>query len=581
MDEPAIPRRAWLPLAACLILTAAAGAFVAFAELHAEHARFSSSVGDARADITQRMESYSAVLRASSGLLSATGPVDAARFRSFVDRLRLDEHYPGTRGVGYAHRFGALDAETATAEAHAKGWPDVEVWPTTPRDEVYAIVLLEPRDVWNRRALGFDMRTEPIRRAAMDKARDDGHITMTGTVVLVQDIDGSNEPGVLMYAPVYQGGGIPATVEERRARLTGYVYMPLRAKELFVGIFGDAPPPVTFEVRDAAETAEGSILYASGGTSKSSGEEVTDTLSIAGARWTVHYRPAARSWVAASLTTVVITLGLLLSAAVFCATRARERARAGEIRALASAMASKELVRLRDLFIGILGHDLRTPLSAILLSAGILERVSKDDAGAAAAVARIRSSVTRMTRMIEQILDLTRTEIGGGIGIAPKPTQLMTVVADVVDEITRANPASAVDVDVTGDLGVAVDADRVAQVFSNLLGNAVEHSLEAPVQVRLDGTAPEHVIATVHNAAAIPSALLPFVFEPFRSGAAGVRRRSRGLGLGLYIARAIVEAHGGQIDVTSDDGHGTTFRIVLPRAQAAAHGPAGAVYAPA
>ncbi len=561
----AAARAVWLPVALCLLLTAAATAFVHGAEAQAERARFRNDVIAARARVHERMESYVAMLRAGAGMASQTAPVTSEEFSRFVDRLELEQAYPGTLGVGYSARFGPVTAAEATAEAHRMGWTNIAVWPDTPREEVDAIVLLEPLDARNRAALGFDMGTEATRRDAMDRARDTGDVALSGKVTLVQEIEREKQPGFLLYSPVYAGGAVPSSLEERRAKLKGYVYAPLRAGDLFQGIFGDEQPGVAFELYDGETIGEGSWLYASDGRVRATADAGVERLPIAGRVWTARFVPATRASPGFSLTVIVAALGLLLSAVVFPVTLARERARAREVRATATAMASEEMLRLEGTFVGVLGHDLRSPLNAIALGTTFLRRKHADDEETAAMLDGIRSSVGRMTRMIEQILDLTRARLGGGIPLVKKPTQLGGLVSEVVDETVRGTPGVSIEVEAVGDLGGSWDVDRLAQVFSNLLANAVRYHGEEPVRVTVDGTAPDRVVAAVHNAGVIPPPLLPVVFEPFRGTAATAPGSGAGLGLGLYITRSIVESHGGTISVTSAEGSGTTFTLVLPR----------------
>ena len=174
-----------------------------------------------------------------------------------------------------------------------------------------------------------------------------------------------------------------------------------------------------------------------------------------------------------------------------------------------------------------------------------------------------------MSNMVGQLLDLTRSRMAGGIMIDKAPVDLCGVVSEVVDELRRAYPGRHIAW--AGGAGVHADADRdrLAQVVSNLVGNALEHGdVSRAVTVDLS-TRREDVALTVHNHGPLITAdQLPLLFEPFqRTGARS--ERSRGLGLGLFITQQIVQAHGGRIEVTSTAEHGTTFRVVLPRSEAA------------
>lgn len=220
-------------------------------------------------------------------------------------------------------------------------------------------------------------------------------------------------------------------------------------------------------------------------------------------------------------------------------------------------------LRFSEEFVGILGHDLRSPLTAIVMTCAALQK-QVGDPRAVQSVLRIRNSAGRMARMIEQILDFTRARLGGGIPIRPAPVELATLARTIVAEVQSGTERS-IELSIEGDTRGEWDPDRLEQVLSNLLANAVEYGGEgAPVRVRIRGTAADAVLLTVANAGVIPPAVLPVVFDRFKRGV-DPERRSRGLGLGLYIVQQIVIAHGGAIEVQSSPGAGTRFSVRLPR----------------
>jgi signal transduction histidine kinase len=231
---------------------------------------------------------------------------------------------------------------------------------------------------------------------------------------------------------------------------------------------------------------------------------------------------------------------------------------------------AEDQTRFAETFVGMLGHDLRNPLNAIIMTSNLLRRRAPDDTGG---IDRILSSSRRMSNMIAQLLDLTRSRIGGGIPLDRRDTDLGVIVGEVVDELRHTYPAREVTWSRPPAVWAPVDRDRLAQVVSNLVGNALEHGDPTkPVSVRLgaEGTAIELL---VHNVGApIPPALLPTLFEPFRLTLAR-GARSKGLGLGLFITQQIVVAHGGEVEVDSTPERGTTFRVVLPRARLATLAP--------
>jgi signal transduction histidine kinase len=217
----------------------------------------------------------------------------------------------------------------------------------------------------------------------------------------------------------------------------------------------------------------------------------------------------------------------------------------------------------RERFIGILGHDLRSPLTAILASAGLLARQLLPTPARGAA-ARILSSADRMKRMTSDLLDFTQARLGGGLPVTRRPCDVRALAETVIDEVRAAHPGYTMTVTSEGDTAGSFDPDRVSQLLSNLLENALRFSpAEEPVRVSIQGDAAAVEIA-VHNVGpAIPADERRAIFDPFRRGRqAG---EVRGLGLGLYIVERIAAAHGGSAFVALSDARGTELRAVLGR----------------
>jgi PAS domain S-box-containing protein len=225
---------------------------------------------------------------------------------------------------------------------------------------------------------------------------------------------------------------------------------------------------------------------------------------------------------------------------------------------------AERAARFSEMFVGILGHDLRNPLNAIAMATSLIESRAGGDDRIAKPATRIASSSRRMARMIDQLLDFTRIRVGRGLPLDYRPTDLAEVARGAIDEIEMASKC-AVNLVVTGDSSGTWDRDRLSQLVSNLVANACAHGTAGcDVVVRIDGAIHDQVELEVRNAGAIPRELLSDVFEPLRAD----RRKTRGssgLGLGLYISQQIVLAHRGTITVESDEHHGTSFTIRLPR----------------
>jgi signal transduction histidine kinase len=236
---------------------------------------------------------------------------------------------------------------------------------------------------------------------------------------------------------------------------------------------------------------------------------------------------------------------------------------------LAREMAERtEALRVNEMFTAMLGHDLRGPLAAILMSAQVLQH--RPDEASKKIGARLTASGKWMNRMIEDMLDMARARVGDGIPLTRRRVDLAAVVERVVVERQAAFPNRRLDLLSTGDLTGIWDEDRLAQVASNLIGNALHHGdASVAVEVRLDGADPDSVRLTVVNGGAIPASVLPTIFDPFRGGQQR-SSRSEGLGLGLYIVKQIVEAHAGDVRICSAESGRTCFQVMLPRGIVAA-----------
>jgi sigma-B regulation protein RsbU (phosphoserine phosphatase) len=217
--------------------------------------------------------------------------------------------------------------------------------------------------------------------------------------------------------------------------------------------------------------------------------------------------------------------------------------------------------------IGIVSHDLRNPLNAIALAASVLLKSEELDERQRRNAIRILTSAERATRMIRDLLDFTQARQGGGIPLQRRPADLHELVHTVVDEMQPTHSDRPIQVEQSGDAAGEWDPDRLAQVITNLLGNALQYSPpDTPVTVTTRA-GPEWVTVEIHNAGGpIAPEVLPRIFEPLeRGGHQQPGRQGRSIGLGLFIVRHIVLAHGGTVSVRSTAEDGTTFTVRLPR----------------
>lgn len=246
-------RAAWLVLLAGLIITVIA----AFTVNHIENQQIKRNIFDYRVEriknaIVTRLSAYQEILLAGVGLFAASEKVGRNEWYHFVNSLNIEEYYPGIQGVGFAKLIAPQDKEAHIAEVRAEGgfFKNYHLRPNDEREQYTSIIYLEPLNLRNQYAIGYDMFTEQVRRTAMERARDTGKSALSGKVILVQEIDNYVQAGFLLYIPIYHKGMPTNTVDQRRGALMGYVYSPFRMNDFMHGIFGALPSNLNLHVYD-------------------------------------------------------------------------------------------------------------------------------------------------------------------------------------------------------------------------------------------------------------------------------------------------------------------------------------------
>lgn len=565
----------WLVLVSLLAGTLVASVVTWSSEKAAALARLEREVDEKRGRVAANVDAYTALLLGGTGLFQALpDEVTAEQFARWVTELELRERYRGLLGIGWTRRLEPGGEDALERKRRAAGNEGFRVWPATSTGPLRtSIVFLEPRDQPNVLAIGYDMASEPVRAEAMVRAMDTGSPALSGPVTLVQEraLAGRTEPGFLIYVPVYNGVDEPVSVAERRQRLRGFVYGAFRAGDMFRHAVRAESGLLEYEVYDGFAPNPLYLLYDSNGRPDRFGEgAIVRAWQIGGRVWTGWFISSSTVPRGATATPWLVGGGLFLSGVVFALLRVQVAAR----RALHH---EKELVEeevaLRERVLAIVSHDLRNPLNAIAMGAALLLRRGRLDATEVPTARRIGDSAARMGRLIDELVDYARLSRGGELALSARSGDVAAVARHAVEELRLVAREKEIRFGATGDTTGCWDLDRLGQLVSNLVGNAVTHG-EGPVDVQVRGEA-DAVSLEVHNGGPpIPVDVLPVIFDAYRQGRPGPegtgRPPGKGLGLGLYIARQIARAHGGRIEVRSSTGEGTTFEVWLPRSPSAA-----------
>lgn len=229
---------------------------------------------------------------------------------------------------------------------------------------------------------------------------------------------------------------------------------------------------------------------------------------------------------------------------------------------------TKAVEQARNLFLGVLGHDLRNPLGAASMTAEIMLRRGDLDPRQTIFTTQIVNTVARATQIVNDLLDITRSAFGTDVPITKAAMDFGELAHRLVQEMTTLSPNRPIELEVLGETDGQWDGARIGQVFSNLIGNALQHSAGlAPISVAVAGK-PAEVVLSVHNMGRpIPPEILGRLFDSEEKGHGHVTHApgSTHLGLGLFIVKKIAEAHGGGVTVTSTAEAGTTFSVTFPR----------------
>lgn len=299
------------------LLVSFLGAYLASATLRKhDEARFLHAQKQVIQEIESRMETYINALKQTRSMFYVTREVDREEFKQYIAQLEILKKYPGIQGIGLTERLSPNKLASHEKEIR-KDLPSYSVWPPTPRKEYFSIVYLEPLDWRNRRAIGYDMFTHPVRRAAMKKARDSGMPAMSGAVELVQETNEDRQVGFLIYVPFYKKDAPINSLEERRENLIGFIYSPFRTKDLF-GQIMEPLKELAVDVEILFATTNSSTVlfdrYPDFSLEKSNfSTEISLTFAQMPWKIRIHAMPSFQNSTTIYLPFSILTLGCLLS----------------------------------------------------------------------------------------------------------------------------------------------------------------------------------------------------------------------------------------------------------------------------
>ncbi|WP_341315619.1 EAL domain-containing protein [Paraburkholderia sp. IMGN_8] len=252
--------------------------------------QFDFSLGDAVSRIEQRMGTYELLLRGVQSLFAATGEIDRDQFRNYVGTLKLDANFSGIQTIGIVKWVPATQKDVHVAAMRRQGLTGYTIEPKGSRENYAPVIQREPSIGLNRTSPGFDAWADPVRRRAMEQARDSGMATISGKIRLAVDSEASALPGFIMYLPIYARGQSQDSVAQRRAHLVGWVYASFRMHDVVASLYGEQPPGLTIAIYDGVEPSIATLLHRTpeaGGQHLASVISANEYLVVGGHDWTL------------------------------------------------------------------------------------------------------------------------------------------------------------------------------------------------------------------------------------------------------------------------------------------------------
>ncbi len=567
----------WMILVLGFISTSVITYHFSAANRHEDQLRFDYEIRILQRRITNQMNICEGALLQTRAFIDNAVNLEYQGIRNFLRDTKIFQRSPGIQGIGYSVVLTPVQIPSHV-KLMRKRLPDFKVWPTGPRELYSSIMLLEPINRRNLQALGFDMFSEPIRRKAMEEARDKNAAILTSKVVLVQEDREAHSPGFLLYLPYYRKDVDITTVEGRRQGILGYVYSPFRAPEFFKEIFRTFQMVLAVEIYDGAQALPQRLLYASDTSMKTTTSWQERSMMINGREFLLRFSPLpafprATSALKTAMVYLAGTLATLFLWGFFSLLlRQMELARIMAQQNQNLLTKEKEHVAVRDEFLSIASHELKTPLTSLKLQAQVMLRgIGRNDPRVFTPervkilVKQFDDQTTRLTRLVDDMLDISRIRTGR-LQIMKETVELSEVIQDVVERLRPqfiSNNGELPKLELCPGIRGNWDRFRIEQVLTNLFTNAMRYGGGRPVKVLTQNKDGWARIDVIDQGIGIAPENLEKIFQRFER--AGVLASEiSGMGLGLFITNQIVRAHGGSIQVISTPGAGSTFIVTLP-----------------
>ena len=539
--------------------------------------RFFARADEVAMAINERMITYEQALWGGVALFNSSDEVTRADWKNYVNTLNINQKLPGIQGMGYAIPIKVEEKDSFELKMIKDGFFDFKIKPEGVRDAYTTIIYLEPFDWRNKRAFGYDMWSNEMRRDAMQRAIDSRLASTSGIITLVQETETDVQKGFLTYLPVYKKNADLSTIENRNKYFRGWVYSPFRAGDLMKGILGENVLGFDYELYDNEVLIENNLLFDSDTIVHVENVDVPELevkipIDMQGRNW-VMYAHSTDNYITKGeklLPKIVAFFGFIIDVLLFFVIYTIQ---GNEKKARLLALEMTKDIREKTVelersnkelseYAYITSHDLQEPLGTIRSLVEIIqdETEEKMEAETKMQFSFIKDSANRMSNMIRSLLELSRI----GKNEVKHEVDLNEILKDVIADL--ANKINDVKGKVTYDTlpNVVGYEGGLRMLFQNLIANALKfkrNGVSPEIHISYQKNNGFHEILVKDNGIGIPEKQFDKIFNIFNR--LHDKNTYEGEGIGLAHCKKIVDLHQGKITVISTLNVGTTFKIRL------------------
>lgn len=557
-----------------------------------EKARFERAVESVAESINMPARIYDNVLNATKSYVDSHETLDRKQFHNFLGGLNISDKYPGIRGIGYIERVDLRELKKHESEVHSSGLGNYRVWPADKGTSSYfPIVYFEPISNLVQDLLGFDVATDPIRKHALEEARDSGKISFSHKIIFNKDTLEADIPGFIMYVPVYDRGSRYNNVADRRRALRGFVYAPVPALQFFrylqQSMKADSAT-LRLRIYDREDTKPENLLFDSieaGGMIEKPRHKTVEYLPVQ--KWTlvIESTPAFETPIMRRVVRYFFILGLIISLLVYLTLRFAHRwnrelqmdiirRRQSEAALIAAQKKAEDANESKSRYLASMSHEIRTPLGVIIgFSDLALERGHLDDE-TAKYIKTIRRNGQQLVTLVGDILDFSKIE-ADRMTLEISKHSLPEIFEELVFSLGLR--ASEKGIKLIWDKSLPIpefiktDITKFKQVLINLLSNAIKFTSQGEVRITPHLISPPVIGSTIKlqilvsdTGKGIRDQYKRDLFTPFTQESTATPREFGGTGLGLSLAKRIAQMLGGDVTLQSSVvGKGSVFSVII------------------